>query len=124
MSDEILWNEIGNIYLKFGSPKDAIAAFTKAIELNPDSGWGYCRLGDAYLLTGEFGHALFLFRKSLQLMETPENQAAVWNKIGDAYRALKDIDNAIQAYKKADALDMGASLADQKQERKLLTLPD
>jgi tetratricopeptide (TPR) repeat protein len=122
MSDEILWNEIGNIYLKFGSPKDAIAAFTKVIELNPDSGWGYCSLGNAYLLTGEFGHALFIFRKGLQLMATPENQAAVWNKIGDAYRALKDMDNAIQAYKKADALEMGTPSADQKQESKIVDL--
>jgi tetratricopeptide (TPR) repeat protein len=122
MSDEILWNEIGNIYLKFGSPKDAIAAFTKVIELNPDSGWGYCSLGNAYLLTGEYGHALFIFRKGLQLMETPENQAAVWNKIGDAYRALKDMDNAIQAYKKADALEMGTPPVDQKQEKKTFDL--
>jgi tetratricopeptide (TPR) repeat protein len=112
MSDEILWNEIGNIYLKFGSPKDAITAFTKAVELNSESGWGHCSLGNAYLLTGEFGHALFEFRKSLLLMDTPENQSVVWNKIGDAYRALKDIENAIQAYKKADALDMGASPVD------------
>ncbi len=42
-------------------------------------------------------------------MDTPENQALVWNNIGDTYRALKDIDNAIQAYKKADDLDMGGS---------------
>ncbi len=107
MSDEILWNEIGNIYLKFGSPKDAITAFSKVVELNPESGWGYCSLGNAYLLTGEYGHALFEFRKSLQLMVTPENQSVVWNKIGDAYRALKDIDNAIQAYKKADVSGYG-----------------
>jgi len=113
MNDAVIWNEIGNIYLKIGSHKDAIAAYTKAIELNPDSGWAYCSLGQAYFLVGEFGHALFLFRKSIQLMATPENQAVVWNKIGDAYRALKDIDNAIQAYKKADALDMGASMSEE-----------
>ena len=112
MSDAMLWNEIGNIYRKIGSHEDAIVAYTRAIELNPDSGWPYCNLGHAYFLTGEFGQALFLFRKSIQLMETPENQAVVWNKIGDAYRALKDIDNAILAYKKADDLDMGASLKD------------
>lgn len=109
MSDALLWNEIGNIYLKIGSFEEAIAAYTKAIELNPDSGWPYCNLGRAYFLTGEYGHALFQFRKSIQLMDTPENQAVVWNKIGDAYRSLKDIENAIQAYKKADDLDMGAS---------------
>ena len=122
MSDALLWNEIGNIYLKIGSPKDAIAAYTKAIELNPDSGWPYSNLGHAYFLTGEFGHALFLFRKSIQLMDTPENQAVVWNKIGDAYRALKDIDNAIQAYKKADDLDMGASPSEQNAPRQTCAL--
>ncbi len=112
MSDTLLWNEIGNIYLKIGSPEDAIAAYAKAIEMDPDSGWPYCNLGHAYFLTGEFGQALFLFRKSIQLMDTPENQSVVWNKIGDAYRALKDVDNAILAYKKADDLDMGTSSSD------------
>jgi len=109
MSEAILWNELGNIYLKIGSPEEAIAAYAKAIELNPDSGWPYCNLGHAYFQMGDFGQALFHFRKSIQLMDAPEKQAVVWNKIGDAYRALKDIENAIQAYKKADALDMGAS---------------
>lgn len=112
MGDALLWNEIGNIYLKIGFPEDAIAAYSKAIEIDPDSGWPYYNLGNAYFQTGEFGHALFFFRKSLPLMEKPENQALVWNKIGSAYRALKDIDNAIQAYKKADDLDMGAAPAE------------
>ena len=108
MSDAVFWNEIGNIYLKIGSHEEAIAAYTKAIELNPDSGWLYCNLGHVYFLTGNFSRALVLFQKSICFMDTPENQAVVWNKIGDAYRALKDIDNAIRAYKKADALDMRA----------------
>jgi tetratricopeptide (TPR) repeat protein len=109
MSDALLWNELGNIYLKIGAPEEAIAAYTKAIELNPDSGWSYCNLGHAYFLMGEFGRALFLYRKSIQIMDSPEKQSAVWNKIGDAYRALKDTENAIQAYKKANDLDMGVS---------------
>jgi tetratricopeptide (TPR) repeat protein len=113
MSDALLWNELGKIYERIGSGEDAIVAYTKAIELNPDSGWSYCNLGHAYFLKGEFGRALFLFRKSIQFMDTPENQGEVWNKIGDAYRGMKDIDNAIQAYKKADDLFMGASLAKQ-----------
>lgn len=117
MSDAMLWIELGNIYLRIGSPKDAIAAYTKAIELNPDSGMPYCSLGHAYFLTGEFGHALFLFRKSIQLLDKPENQALVWNNIGDTYRALKDINSAIEAYKKADDLDMGASPLEQKVPR-------
>ncbi len=111
MSDALLWNEIGNVYLRIGSPKEAIAAYIKAIELKPDSGMPYYHLGHAYFLTGDFGKALFLFRKSVQLMDSPENQAMVWNRIGDTFRALKDIDHAIQAYKSADDLDMTASPA-------------
>jgi tetratricopeptide (TPR) repeat protein len=115
MSDSMLWNEIGKIYQKMGLPVDAIAAYSHAIELDPTSGWPYCNLGHAYFLAGEFGNALFLFRKSIQLMDTRENQALVWNQIGDTYRALKDIDNAIQAYKKADNLDMGAPQLENRQ---------
>ena len=55
MNDALLWNEIGNIYLKFGSFEEAIAAFSKAIEFDPDSGLPYYNLGGAYLLTGEYG---------------------------------------------------------------------
>jgi tetratricopeptide (TPR) repeat protein len=117
MSEAVLWNEIGNLYLIIGSPEDAIAAYAKAVEVNPESGWAYSNLGHAYFLKGEFGHALQMFRKSIQFMDTPENQAIVWNKIGDAYRALKDIDNAIQAYKKADDLDMRASPSEKKSLR-------
>jgi len=122
MGDGLLWNEIGKIYLTIGSPRDAIAAYSKAIEINPDSGLAYSNLGNAYFLSGEFGHALFMFRKSIQLLDSTENQAEVWNKIGDAYRALKDIDNAIQAYKKADDLDMGASIIEQNSIRQSANL--
>jgi tetratricopeptide (TPR) repeat protein len=122
MSDSRLWNEIGKIYQKMGSRVDAIAAYSNAIELDPDSGWPYCNLGHAYFLAGEFGNALFLFRKSIQLMDTPENQAFVWNKIGDTYRALKDIDNAIRAYKKADNLDMGPSHSEQGENKQTSSL--
>ena len=119
MSDAMLWNEIGNIHLKLGSAKDAIACYTKAMELSPDSGWVYCSLGQAYLQTEEFGQALYMFRKSLQLLDSSENKATVWNKIGDAYRALKDIDNAIEAYRKADALGMGGTVAEQNPSRQI-----
>ncbi len=109
MSDALLWNEIGNIYIKMGSTDEAIAAFIKAIKLKPDFGWSYLNLGHAYFLKGEFGHSLYVFHKSVQYLTSPENLAIAWNKIGDAYRGMKDIENAIQAYKKADQINLEAS---------------
>ena len=107
MSDALLWNEMGNIYIRIGSLDEAIAAFSKAIDLNPDFGWAYFNLGHAYFQKGEYGRSLFLFRKCFQFMKTSKNQALVLNKIGDTYRALKDIENSILAYKKADELSLG-----------------
>ncbi len=108
MCDALLWNEIGKIYQKIGSHEEAIAALTRATELDPKSGWAFYDLGHAYFLRGEYGRALFHLRKSIQLLETSHDQAVAWNRIGDTYRALKDIDNAVQAYRKADGLDMNA----------------
>ncbi len=45
MSDALLWNEMGNLYLKIGSPEDAIAAYIKAIGLDPDSGMAILQSG-------------------------------------------------------------------------------
>lgn len=107
MTEALLWNELGNIYLKLNAPLEAITAYSKALEMDPSFGLATYNLGHAYSLAEEYGTALFLFRKCLPLMTTWENQAMVWNKIGDAYRALKDVDNAMQAYKKANELQLG-----------------
>jgi tetratricopeptide (TPR) repeat protein len=111
MSEALLWNEIGNIHKRYGSHQDAIAAYSKAIELDPASSWSCFNLGHAYYLCGEYGHALIFFRKCLQSMGLIKDQVMVWNMIGDTYRALKDFDNAVLAYRKADALELRTPLA-------------
>jgi tetratricopeptide (TPR) repeat protein len=104
MSDALLWNEIGNLYLHFGSFNEAIAAIRRAFELEPNSAMFSSNLGQAYYKAGEFDNALLLFQKSIQLLHSPREQAVIWNKIGDTCRALKDLDSAMRAYKKADDL--------------------
>jgi tetratricopeptide (TPR) repeat protein len=37
--------------------------------------------------------------------------AITWNRLGDAFRALKDVDNAVTAYKKADEFEISPSLS-------------
>jgi tetratricopeptide (TPR) repeat protein len=111
MSEALLWNEIGNIHKRYGSHQDAIVAYTKAIELDPASSWPCFNLGHAYYLCGEYGHALIFFRQCLQSMGLIKDQVMVWNMIGDTYRALKDFDNAVLAYRKADALELRTPLA-------------
>jgi tetratricopeptide (TPR) repeat protein len=104
MSDALLWNEIGNLYLHFGSFRESIAAIKRAFELEPNSAMFSSNLGQAYYKAGEYDNALLLFQKSIQLLPSPREQAVIWNKIGDTCRALKDLDSAMRAYKKADDL--------------------
>jgi tetratricopeptide (TPR) repeat protein len=111
MNDALLWNEIGNIYLKMDLYDEAIAVYLKSIELNPDSGWTYSNLAFSYYRKGEYGRAVSLYRISIPLLDNPKYLAITWNRLGDAFRALKDVDNAIIAYKKADDLEISPSLS-------------
>jgi tetratricopeptide (TPR) repeat protein len=111
MNDALLWNEFGNIYLKMELYDEAISVYLKSIELNPDSGWTYSNLAYSYYKKGECGRAISLYRIGIPLLDNPAYLAITWNRLGDALRALKDVDNAIAAYKKADDLDMNPSLS-------------
>jgi tetratricopeptide (TPR) repeat protein len=106
MSDALLWNEIGSIYQKMGLLNESIQAYRKAIELNPDSAQFNINLAHSYFQRKEFGRAISLYQKCIPLLKTAQEQAVAWNKIGDAYRAMKDLENAVAAYRKADELDM------------------
>lgn len=106
MGEDVLWIEFGKIYTKLGSFDDAISAFLKAIDLNPASGLAYCNLAFAYHEKGDYGKAVALYRKSISMLSDRNDQATAWNKLGNTYRALRDLENASQAYQKADSLEM------------------
>jgi len=110
MSDALLWNEIGKLYLHFGSYNEAINAIKRAFELEPGSAMFSSNLGQAFYKAGDFDNALLLFQKSIQLLHSPREQAVIWNKIGDTCRALKDLDSAMRAYKKADDLVLATTV--------------
>jgi tetratricopeptide (TPR) repeat protein len=105
MSEALLWNELGNIYQKLGNLEAAIAAYSQAACLDVESGIFLANLGSAYYQAGDYGRALMAFKKSIPLLDSPSEQAAVWNKMGDAHRSLKDIDHAVEAYRKAETLE-------------------
>lgn len=111
MNDALLWNEFGNIYLKMDLYDEAISVYLKSIELNPDSGWTYSNLAYSYYKKGEYGRAISLYRIGIPLLDNSKYLVITWNRLGDAFRALKDVDNAMAAYKKADDLEIGSSLS-------------
>jgi tetratricopeptide (TPR) repeat protein len=100
-----VWNELGNVYLKSGSFDEAIAAYSKAIELERHFGWPYSNLALAYVEKDYLIEAVMLYQRSIELFTTDKDKAITWNRLGNVYRLMNDYDNAIAAYQTADELD-------------------
>lgn len=105
--NSFLWNELGLMYIKSGMHKGAIEAFQKAIELDPCFGWAHSNLGLAYTQIGKPAEAIQLYMRSIECLSENKDKATTWNRLADAYRSLKDYNNAIAAYQRADKLNFG-----------------
>ena len=100
-----VWNELGNIYISIGAYEQAIDVYHKAIELDPEYGWPYSNLALTYFSQGKYTEAIPLYQKSIELLGANKEKATSWNRLGNAYRSLNNIENAAKAYKNAAALD-------------------
>jgi tetratricopeptide (TPR) repeat protein len=102
--NSIDWNDRGNNLTRAKKYDEAIQAYKKALELNPRYGQPYSNMGLIYYHLGRFDSAILLFKKSLALLETREDKAAAWNKLGDCHRRMGDYGNALNAYQKSSEL--------------------
>jgi len=108
-----MWNDLGELFFKTGAYDEAVQAFNKAIELEPDSGAAYNNLAYVLVSRAHYARAIPLYQKSLELFRASEDKALVWNRLGNVYRKLNDYDNAMKAYQQAVKLsDGGSSLLD------------
>jgi tetratricopeptide (TPR) repeat protein len=95
------WNELGNMHTRNKQFDEAIKAYKRAIELNPQYGQPYTNLGFIYYHLGKYQVAILLYKKSFDFLDTPEDKAISWNRLGDAYRRLGDYRNALAAYQRS-----------------------
>ena len=100
-----VWNELGNVYIKSNSYDDAIAAYSKAIELDRHFAWPYSNLALAYVQKGRLAEAILLYQRGIELFTSDKDKAVTWNRLGNVYRRMNDYDNAILSYQTADELD-------------------
>jgi tetratricopeptide (TPR) repeat protein len=102
-----VWNELGNIFTKSKAYDEAVDAYNKAIELNPEFGWSYSNLALVYARRGNRDEAIGLYHKSIGLLWADPDKAVAWNRLGDVYRQAGKYSDAIDAYQNADRLNLG-----------------
>jgi tetratricopeptide (TPR) repeat protein len=98
------WNEIGNLYFMCGAYEPAIHAYLRSIKLENTFGRSYSNLAMAYVQTGKYQEAIRIYRRSIELLSDKKEKAATWNRLGILYRQIKDYNNALEAYQRADLI--------------------
>jgi Tfp pilus assembly protein PilF len=100
--DPAAFNDLGNLYLLAHQPKDAEAAYRKAVELDPQRVSALFNLGLLLQQRGEAKQALDSFEQVLEIQ--PEHAWAHY-QAGAVYEARGQESKAIDEYAHAFALD-------------------
>lgn len=92
----------GRQFEQTGRYEEAIGAFEKALELNPQNDEAYMGLAQVYRRQSMHDKALELYQKALEL--NPENDTA-YEGIASAYRGLGMFEKSVETYEKARAMN-------------------
>jgi tetratricopeptide (TPR) repeat protein len=86
------------------NPKEALLAYRKAVQLDPDNAAGWNMLGLLLTRTGELAQAEEAYRKVLALAEAhqdKEEQSAALGNLGIVYKTRGELDKAEEMYRKS-----------------------
>src|SRR5262249_55720588 len=93
---------VAQIWLEKGAVEEAMAEFSKAIELNPKDSVRWNERGYAYFTLRKWDKALADLNKAIELDPKYPNG---WNGRGAAYSGLRQLDKALADYNKAVELE-------------------
>jgi serine/threonine protein kinase/tetratricopeptide (TPR) repeat protein len=124
--DEDALRRIADVYNKLKMPSQAIAAYQKAIQLDPEYYAGYHALGVFYYYHGDYAQAAEQFQKSVQhapgLSNEYNNLGAALDELGKHDQAMSAFLTSLKLHENPDALNnMGATLAYLKRDAEAAT---
>src|SRR5512141_3009139 len=97
MSELEIWNELGNIYYNAGAFDEAIRAYHRAIELDRGCGQSFINSADIYIRKEFFAEAILMYQKGIELLKSPLDKAALWNRLGEVYLRQERYEEAWEA---------------------------
>ena len=97
-----VWNNEGAVLNGLGKYDEAIQAYEKAIEINPQYALAWNGKGVALSVQGKYDEAITAFDRAIEI--NPQD-ASAWNNKGNALDSQGKYDEAIQAYDKAIEID-------------------
>jgi len=100
----VIRNGLGELFLNTGETEDALIAFKSAVEMDPANPEYHNNLAGVMASLGNYHEAIETYKHSLELSNDNKSKAAIWNRIGNAFRKMKNYEGAVQAYQKAVAL--------------------
>jgi len=95
-------NGLGNVYGALGRYEEALAAYQRAIDLDPKLAYPHNGLGNVYAALGRYEEALAAYQRAIDL---DPKSAYAHNGLGNVYRDLGRHDEALAAYRRAIELD-------------------
>ena len=96
------YHDLGNSLQESGRFDEAVAAYKKAVELNPNFSWSYHSLGDVLLKIEKWDEAVAAYKKAVEL--NPDFSWSYHN-LGDALLKLRQWEEAAAAYRCEIALN-------------------
>ena len=99
-----VWLELGNLFFKSGSYKEATDAYANAVNIDPTSGWAHSNLAMSFVFQGRYKEAVSVYLKSIDQFSNDKDKAVSWNRLGNVYRKMNDEENARRAYQTAVVL--------------------
>jgi tetratricopeptide (TPR) repeat protein len=97
--EEAAWANLGLAYRNMNKPQQSIAAYKKALQINPKQDQAALGLGWAYLFTEEYDLAIAAYEQAVQI--NPELSGNAYAGIGWSYFFKREVDPAKEFLAKA-----------------------
>ena len=94
-----LWNCKALTFYSLEKYTEAIAAYNRALEIDPKNIWLWNNRGEAYVKLEEFDLAISDFKTAIEL--DPDRSFVPWNNLGKLYYQQKNYQQAIRSYDEA-----------------------